>query len=100
MKDTPFSLSVILPTLNEGSNLEYLVPEINQVLRKYFVSDYEIIVVDDGSSDETHNIVNDLISRNNNISLIIRKENNSLPNSIWEGIESSTKSHVAWLDNN
>jgi dolichol-phosphate mannosyltransferase len=98
MKDTPFSLSVILPTLNEGSNLEYLIPEINQVLRKYFISDYEIIVVDDGSSDETHEIVNDLISKNKNISLMIRKENNSLPNSIWQGIESSTKSHVAWLD--
>ena len=49
-------LSVILPTLNEEENLKKLIPEIAHLLEGELKIDYEIIVVDDGSTDNTKEI--------------------------------------------
>jgi dolichol-phosphate mannosyltransferase len=45
------NLSVVIPVRNEALNVSPLVGEIRAVLEGHF--DYEIIYVDDGSSDET-----------------------------------------------
>ena len=45
-------LSVVLPTLNEAGNLEPLVRQIREALAEV-VSEYEIVVVEGGSSDDT-----------------------------------------------
>ena len=44
-------LSIISPTYNEADNIIKFVNSIELALRKY---DYEIIFVDDNSSDKTH----------------------------------------------
>lgn len=92
-----FELSVILPTLNEARNLEILIPSIVKNLNSVDNLVYEIIVVDDGSTDNTF----DLLKNTNfdvNIKLIQRQEAPSLPISILTGIENSKFSNVAWLD--
>jgi dolichol-phosphate mannosyltransferase len=43
-------ISLVLPTLNEEENLKILLPNIHLILKEY---NYEIIVVDDNSSDHT-----------------------------------------------
>lgn len=51
--------TVVIPAHNEAENLPSLLPELNRVLE--LISDrYEIIVVDDGSSDETPLLLNEL----------------------------------------
>ena len=52
------SLSIILPTINEADNLKILIPEITNLLLKMKIDDYEIIVVDDGSKDNTKDLIN------------------------------------------
>ena len=47
------SLSIIFPTLNEGDNLKYLIPEFVNVLRGINFENYELIIIDDGSTDNT-----------------------------------------------
>jgi glycosyltransferase involved in cell wall biosynthesis len=49
-------ISVIIPTYNEGSNLKMCIESLK--LQSY--SDFEIIVVDDGSTDTTAQILKDL----------------------------------------
>lgn len=49
----PF-ISIILPTLNERENIKRLVPQIVQTLTKHNYAPFEIIVVDDNSSDNTY----------------------------------------------
>jgi glycosyltransferase involved in cell wall biosynthesis len=44
-------VSIILPALNEAENLEDLLPEI-----KKYSKNHQIIVVDDGSTDDTHHV--------------------------------------------
>ncbi len=92
-----FELSVILPTLNEAKNLEILIPGIIRNLNSIENLNYEIIIVDDGSSDNTF----DLLTNTNfdgDVKLIQRQEPPSLPLSIFTGIEKSKFINVAWMD--
>jgi len=95
--NTDFTLSVILPTLNEGKNLEILIPDLIKNLSSINDLQYEIVVVDDGSTDDTFKILNNK-EFENNVVLINRKEKPSLPMSLYDGINISKYSHVAWLD--
>lgn len=98
MERLNIGLSIVLPTINEEKNLRYLIPEIVQVLNNEYISEYEIIVVDDGSSDETESLISNLSSKNSKIKFLKRTGNPSLPMSIWDGIELSKQKYVMWLD--
>jgi len=49
------SLSVIVPCFNEADNLNQLLPRLQAVLET-LVQDWEVILVDDGSHDHTHEL--------------------------------------------
>ncbi len=51
-RDQPVSISCVIPALNEERNLALLLPQL-AVLLAQTASDWEIIVVDDGSTDQT-----------------------------------------------
>ena len=51
VSETPIELSIILPALNEARSLETLLPDLKQ-----HFPEAEIIVVDDGSQDDTGSI--------------------------------------------
>jgi len=52
-------LSVVVPVYNEEENVEPLIGEINGVLR-HLGKSYEIVVVDDGSEDQTFAVLSKL----------------------------------------
>src|SRR2546425_2365391 len=56
------ALSLVLPALNEGENLDRVLPELKTALATLGPT-YEIIVVDGGSSDGTQEIVRKLGAR-------------------------------------
>ena len=90
-------LSIVLPTYNEGRNLEVLIPKIINLVENK-IDKLEIIVVDDNSTDETNKICEKLNYIYQNINLISRKEKPSLPLSIYQGIISAKYEYVMWLD--
>ena len=91
-------ISIILPVLNEEENLKFLIPDIFRILSEIGISDHEIVVVDDNSTDNTCEIVNEFISSNLNVVYKLRSGVKSLPLSIFEGIEIAKYENVLWLD--
>lgn len=56
-------LTIIFPVLNEKKRLESGVTRTVEYLRKIDFSDYEIIIVDNGSTDETPQIAKRLCQK-------------------------------------
>ena len=66
-------LSVVVPLLNEQDNIGPLYEQVTQVLKdKYH---YEIVFVDDGSSDRSFDILADLQKKDNRIRVISFRKN-------------------------
>lgn len=63
------SISFVIPALNEEGNLAAAVKEALGALNNNF-SAYEILIFDDGSSDNTGKVAEDLAAQNNNIKVI------------------------------
>jgi len=47
----PIEISLVIPTFNEEGNVLRLYDEIKQVLLELHIAHYEVIFIDDGSSD-------------------------------------------------
>ena len=63
-------LSVVIPAYNEAKNLKKgVLEQVEDFLEKRKI-DYEVIIVDDGSSDETKEIIKKIISKNKRFNLI------------------------------
>lgn len=54
-------LSIIIPAYNEAANISTLLDRVCSVVLPYNI-EKEIIVVDDGSKDDTYNVVNNYIA--------------------------------------
>lgn len=67
------SISVFLPALNEQDNIKTCVLNVQKYLDKRF-KHYEIIVVSNGSKDNTDKIVTELAKKNKHIKLINDKK--------------------------
>lgn len=67
-------LSVIIPVYNEESRLPKTLREIDKYLSRQ-TYDYEIIVVSDGSTDKTVEIVRNLMTEIKNLKILDFKEN-------------------------
>jgi len=67
-------LSVIVPAYNEEKRLPATLSDIDRYLSKQNY-DYEIIVVSDGSTDNTVEIVKNLMAKNKNLRILDYKEN-------------------------
>ncbi|KQV72769.1 hypothetical protein ASC64_19155 [Nocardioides sp. Root122] len=67
-------ISVVIPALNEADNLAVLLPRIRTVLEDTG-RDWQIIVVDDGSSDDTAGVVGKLAVEDDRFELLQHRRN-------------------------
>jgi glycosyltransferase involved in cell wall biosynthesis len=82
-------ISVITPVFN-GTN--YLHQAIDSVLSQTY-SNYELIVVDDGSTDQTWAVIQSYSSKVRGI----RKENGGVASALNCGLQHATGEYIAWL---
>ena len=73
MKNKIKNISIIIPVLNEEKNIGELINEIIVALHKKIK--YEIIIVDDGSSDGTVKSIKEKLKKYSSIKLITHKKN-------------------------
>ena len=92
------SYSVILPTLNEAGHIADLIKKINSVFLE-INEKFEIIVVDDSSSDGTDKLCNEMVEEFKNFKFFSRKGlKKNLANSISLGIQKSIYENIIWMD--
>ena len=58
-----FKLSIIIPCYNEKKSIEEILRRVNQSLKNYKITKYEILIVDDFSNDGTIDILKNLENR-------------------------------------
>lgn len=89
------SLTIAIPAYNEEKNIEWAVKNTLKSLPKYF-KDYEIIVVNDGSTDKTGEIADRLAKRHKRLR-VIHQPNGGYSKAMLTGIKAAKKDFVAYM---
>lgn len=87
------SFSFIVPALNEEKNLPAVLEEIAFVTQASGVLDYEVIVVDDGSTDGTADMVARLSPQYSNITLLRNETRKGVGKSFLSGTAIAQKDY-------
>lgn len=90
-------VSVIFPAYNEAENIEVCVIVAHAILRE-MVDEFEVIVVDDGSSDGTGAVCSELLKRFNNLRVISNKSNQGYGSALKTGFMNSRYDLVFFSD--
>ena len=96
------TITVIIPARNEENNILNILNDLSN--QKYPEKLFEVIVIDDHSTDDTYNIVSDFIKQNNTLSIkIIRQTSENISdtykkNAIAKGIDISKGELIVTTD--
>ena len=90
-------LSVVVPCYNEVANVSEFESELSKTLLKEKIT-YEIIFVDDGSTDDTYNKLSSLNKANKNVKVIRFSRNFGKESAMLAGLKNASGSYVAIMD--
>lgn len=90
-------LSVVIPLLNEESNLEELCRRLGEALQALHVS-YEIIMVDDGSTDRSFELLRSLQNQDSHLRIIRLRRNFGQHPATFAGFEHAEGDIVISMD--
>lgn len=95
MKENKYfvKVSIVVPIYNEA---KYLKRSVESLIHQYY-SNIEIILVNDGSTDESLRIINSF-QKNDNRIVIINKPNGGLVDATIAGIKAATGEYTCFLD--
>jgi dolichyl-phosphate beta-glucosyltransferase len=90
-------LSIIIPAFNESERIIKTFSKIDAYTKKQSYS-YEIIVIDDGSRDDTGDLVRDLSAQNDTIRFIRNKKNMGKGYSVKRGMLEARGEYLLFSD--
>ncbi|HPN72656.1 MAG TPA: glycosyltransferase family 2 protein [Candidatus Omnitrophota bacterium] len=91
------SLSFVLPMYNESGNIEKVVTLLSG-LASSMSDDFEIIVVDDASTDASASIVADIAARDKRVRLFRLGKNTKFGGAFAEGFKRAQKDVIVYMD--
>lgn len=95
MKNT--KISVVFPVFNEENNLNFLYERVKEACRQSGV-DYEMIFVDDGSTDNSLKIMKDIRNQDKKVAFISLSRNFGHQNALFAGMGRATGEAVVTMD--
>jgi dolichol-phosphate mannosyltransferase len=90
-------IAIVIPSFNEEGNIEIMVKSIKDIMQSLSY-DYEIIFVDDGSSDSTLVKLKELIISNKNLFFIELSRNFGHQNALKAGVDVAKANAVITMD--
>jgi glycosyltransferase involved in cell wall biosynthesis len=98
MKDSEsIVISVVVPVYNEEENLPILIPNLIKVLEGIGCS-FEMIFVDDGSSDGSQRILREMVSQHPPLRVLRFRENRGLSTALVAGMREARAEKIVTLD--
>lgn len=91
------SISLVLPAYNEADNIEPLIAEAMPALEAN-AEDYEIIVVDDGSKDDTAAVTRRVMETNPRVRLVQHPKNQGFGAAVFSGFTHAVKDWIFYTD--
>ena len=91
------SISAFFPCYNDGGTIASMVALMDLNLRK-ITDDYEIIVIDDGSTDHSRAILQELQDKYQQLRVILHENNQGYGGALKSGFTSSSKEWIFYTD--
>jgi glycosyltransferase involved in cell wall biosynthesis len=79
-------ISVVTPCYNEEKNVKLIYAEVNNVFERLGKYDYEHVFIDNGSHDETVNILKQIAEQDHRVKIIVNTRNFGLIRSSFYGL--------------
>ncbi len=93
----PGTLSLVLPAYNEEANIEIVVRRALNILPT-FTTGFEVIVVNDGSRDETAAIIDRLATEDPRVKPVHHRVNQGYGGAVQSGFRASACEYVMFMD--
>lgn len=91
------SLSVLIPAYNEEDNITWVIKQAILDAKK-FASNFEIVVVNDGSLDQTGKIADRLAKGDRHIRVVHHKINQGLGKALQTGVKACRKNIIIYIE--
>jgi dolichol-phosphate mannosyltransferase len=91
--DNKVSLSIVVPAYNEEALIIHTIEHLLNISHQW-VDDFEVIIVDDGSSDKTPEIIDQLAQKYDTIHAYHQNPNRGFGATVRKGFENSAKHFV------
>jgi dolichol-phosphate mannosyltransferase len=79
-----YDLTIIIPTLNEVESIRTTINVVTKVVSDAGIN-AEVLVVDDNSTDGTHDVMRDIMAVSRNVHMLVRLTDHGLSNSLTDG---------------
>ena len=87
------SLSLVIPVYNEEKIIEECIRTSYKQLSTFFLN-FELIIVNDGSSDNTPTVLSALEKEYDNLIILTNQHNKGIGPSVLRGLKSSSKQYI------
>ena len=91
------TFTIIVPVYNEEDNLQRVEKELSKYIKICPVK-ADILIVNDGSSDNSQKIIEEICSKNDDFSFLSFKENRGLSAAIKAGFDFVQSDYVGYID--
>lgn len=89
------SISIVIPVFNEEESIKDC---LSQTGKAFETTDYEIIAVNDGSTDQSEKIIRQAAKKNPKIKVVSYPSNQGYGFAVRTGIEKAKKEFISYLD--
>lgn len=96
MAENPF-ISFIIPVYNEQFNITGVFRDLFEVLYKHREWNWEVIVIEDGSKDNTKNVIQDLLKKYPEARVIFHEQNMGYCRSMRDGFAQARGKYIMYI---